>query len=100
MNIPDFYVLCTPEHSNERKHQNHRHLVSGTSEKQRQTDYARVIKYIMTTIQTSPYRMLVFKQALKVVYKEYFSFLFCFFFIFEIRNVVGVEIIISWKIYV
>ena len=62
MNIPDFYVFCTSEHSNKRKHT--------MSEKQRQIDYDRVRKYLMTTMQTSPYRMVVFKQALKVIYKD------------------------------
>jgi hypothetical protein len=74
--MPDFYVLCKP------KHQNHRQSISATSEKQRETDYARLREYIMTTIHTSPYRMLIFKQALKVICKEYFSFLV--FFIFQL----------------
>lgn len=70
INIPDFYVLCPPEHSNKREQ-----LLSATSVKQRQIDFDCVKKYIMTTIQTSPYRTLVLKQALKVIYKNLFSFL-------------------------
>ncbi|CAF3697437.1 unnamed protein product [Adineta steineri] len=50
INIPDFYVFCVPKYTNR---------------KQQQIDYDRVSKYILTTIQTSPYRMLIFKQALK-----------------------------------
>jgi hypothetical protein len=67
MNMPDFYVFCPPEHSNERGHQNNGQLSSAISVQQHQTKFDRVKKYIMTTIETSPYRKLVFKQALKVI---------------------------------
>ncbi|CAF1102982.1 unnamed protein product [Adineta steineri] len=54
INIPDFYVFCTPK---------------CTNRKQQQIDYDRIKKYIRATIQTSPYRMLIFKQALKECYR-------------------------------
>ncbi len=67
MNIPDFYVFCPPERSKQRGHQNYGQLSSAASVKQRQIDFDRVKNYIMTTKQTSPYKKLVFKQALKVI---------------------------------
>jgi len=67
MNMPDFYVFCSPEHSNERGHQNDGQLFSAISIQQHQTNFDRVKKYIMTTTQTSPYRKIIFKQALKVI---------------------------------
>jgi hypothetical protein len=60
IDIPDFYVFCTPGSSDQQ-------LLSATMIKQRQIDYDRVINYVKTTEQTSPYKMLVFKQALKVI---------------------------------
>jgi len=67
MNMPDFYVFCPTEHSNERGHQNDGQLLSAISIQQHQTNFDRVKKYIMTTTQTSPYRKIIFKQALKVI---------------------------------
>ncbi len=68
MNIPDFYVFCSPEpSSNERENQNDRQLSSATSTKQHFTDFNRVKNYLMTTEPTSPYKTLVFKQAIKVL---------------------------------
>jgi hypothetical protein len=58
MNMPDFYVFCSPERSNEREYQKYRQLPS---------DFNRVKKYLMTTEPTSPYKTLVFKQAIKVL---------------------------------
>jgi hypothetical protein len=57
INVPDFYVFCAPERSNP---------LPARLTKQQQTDFDRVRKYIMTTMQTSPYKMLVLKQVLKV----------------------------------
>jgi hypothetical protein len=67
MNVPDFYVFCPPERANEQGHQNYGHLSSITSLKRQEIDFDRVKKYIMTTIQISPYKKLVLKQALKVI---------------------------------
>jgi hypothetical protein len=97
MNMPDFYVFCPPEHSNERGYRNYGQFSSTTSIKQRQKDFDCVKKYIMTTIQTSPYKILVFKQALKVFGTDFsLSLFFCFHF----RNVVVVGTILFSRIYV
>jgi hypothetical protein len=67
MDIPDFYVFCAPESSNKRQGRKYGQLSSTAAVKQRQIDYDRVIKYLKTVEQTSPYKMLVFNQALKVI---------------------------------
>ncbi|CAF1034029.1 unnamed protein product [Adineta ricciae] len=53
INVPDFYVLCTP------------HLHDKDNVQQRQVNDVRLHDFIKATPQTSPYKMLVIKQALK-----------------------------------
>ena len=67
MNIPDFYVFCAPESSNKQQGRKYGQLLSTAAIRQRQIDYDRVIKYLKTVEQTLPYKILVFKQALKVI---------------------------------